>query len=507
MDLQTFALEKELESPVLHNVLPLCQLAKGLEEAGEFEVAEEALRPFWAGVSYRPHTAGLTIEAKAELLLRTGTLTGWLGAARQVSGSQELAKDLISEGSSLFESLGLAEKVAEARVNLAVCYWREGGLDEARVTLGLVLESLHESRSEQKLRALLTSAIVESAATRDRNALLIYKEATPLFEASTNHSLKARFHTSYATVLRGLGTSENREDYIDKALMEYTAASYHFEQAGHKRFQGRVENNVGFLFATLGRFSEAQEHLTRARSLLVSVDDKGGAATVEDSRAQAFLLEGKNDLAENSARSAVRLLTDGGEQTLLAEALTTYGKALARRNKLPKARATLDQAIEIAQTAGNLEGGGIAAVTAIEELNAHLSLNVLQEYYRTAEELLARSQNRSLRTRLGECARRVLATEFANINASVEASVKIAGLGRVPGGLPAGFSLDAEVLRYEGSLIRKALEESGGSVTRAARLLGVTHQGLAFILNGRHSDLLSIRTPVKKRRRSIIRDH
>jgi transcriptional regulator with GAF, ATPase, and Fis domain len=73
--------------------------------------------------------------------------------------------------------------------------------------------------------------------------------------------------------------------------------------------------------------------------------------------------------------------------------------------------------------------------------------------------------------------------------------------------MPSGISLDAEVLRYEGNLIRRALEESGGSVTRAARMLGVTHQGLAFILNGRHSDLLSIRTPVKKRRRSIIRHH
>jgi hypothetical protein len=35
----------------------------------------------------------------------------------------------------------------------------------------------------------------------------------------------------------------------------------------------------------------------------------------------------------------------------------------------------------------------------------------------------------------------------------------------------------------------------------------VTHQGLAFILNGRHSDLLAIRTPVKRRRKSIIRFH
>jgi DNA-binding NtrC family response regulator len=69
------------------------------------------------------------------------------------------------------------------------------------------------------------------------------------------------------------------------------------------------------------------------------------------------------------------------------------------------------------------------------------------------------------------------------------------------------LSLEEEVLKYEANLIRKALQQTGGSVTRAARLLGVTHQGLAFILNGRHSDLLAIRTPVKRRRKSIIRFH
>jgi tetratricopeptide (TPR) repeat protein len=497
MDLQTSVFEREANNPALDNVLPLCELAKGLEDAGEFELAEETLRPFWSGLPNPPNTSGLRGEAKAELLLRTGTLTGWLGSAKQISGSQEVAKDLISESAGLFESCGLEEKLAEARVNLAVCYWREGGLDEARVTLQLVLDNFHSNRNEQRLRALLTSAIVEAAAKRVRSALLIYKEAAPLFESSSNHSLKGRFHTSYATLLRSLGTSEHREDYIDNALLEYTAASYHFEQAGHKRFQGRVENNVGFLFATLGKFEEAQDHLTQARMLLVSVGDRGGAAGVEDSRAQVFLFEGKYDLAEGAARSAVRSLKQGGEQSRLAEALTTHGKALARLNRLPVARATLDQAIEIAQNAGHPEGGGIAAVTAIEELSDHLSVSVLQEYYRKAEELLTRSQDRSLERRLGECARRVLAAEFARVKVEVEGE----------GTMAPGFSLDAEVLRYEGSLIRKALEDSGGSVTRAARLLGVTHQGLAFILNGRHSDLLSIRTPVKKRRRSIIRHH
>lgn len=498
MDLQTSVFDTPTEFSVTDNVIPLCELARGLEEAGEFERAAEILQPFWKGLPDRPSTEGLNDEAKAELLLRAGTLTGWLGSAKQVSGAQEIAKDLISESAAIFESLGIVEKVAEARVDLSICYWREGALDEARVTLRSVFDTLGDRQSEQRLRAFLNSAIIEKVATRSHDALRIYAEASPLFERSSNHSLKGKFHNSHATLLRSLGTAEQREDYLDRALVEYVAASYHFEQAGNRRFQARVENNTGFLFASIGRFSEAQEHLTRARALHLSVGDHGGAAGAEDTRAQAFLLEGKYDQAERAARSAVRSLKRGGEQALLAEALTTHGKALARLKQAHVAKTTLDQAIEIAQTAGSPNAGGIAAVTAIEELKAYLSSNALEEYYRTAESLLSNSQDRSLMIRLGECARRVLAaTEKQAATGSSRTEVM----------MQPGFSLDAEVLRYEGSLIRKALEDSGGSVTRAARLLGVTHQGLAFILNGRHSDLLSIRTPVKRRRRSIIRYH
>jgi tetratricopeptide (TPR) repeat protein len=505
MDLQTSIFENQPDISVIDNVLPLCELAKSLEEAGEFERAAETLQPFWKGLPHRPETAELSDDCRAELLMRTGTLTGWLGSAKQVPGSQEIAKDLISESATLFESLGMTEKVAEARVYLSTCYWREGALDEARVTLRLVLDSLGEKSSEQRLRAILNLGIVEKGATRDRDALRIYTEAAPLFEQSPNHSLKGKFHNTYATVLKALGTAEQREDYIDRALVEFAAASFHFEQVGYRRFQARVENNVGFLFASIGRFSEAQEHLARARSLHLSVGDHGGAAGAEDTRAQAFLLEGKYDLAEKAARSAVRSLKRGGEQALLAEALTTHGKALARLKQSHVAKTTLDQAIEIARTAGTPNAGGIAAVTAIEELRAYLSVNALEEYYRTAETLLASSQDRSLVNRLGECARRVLAATANDAPLKRTTFGVTTSTSAVPAAMQPGFSLDAEVLRYEGNLIRKALEESGGSVTRAARLLGVTHQGLAFILNGRHSDLLSIRTPVKRRRRSIIR--
>jgi len=502
MELQTSVFEAHSDLMVADNVMPLCELARNLEEAGEFESAMETLKPFWKGPIERPDTRGLEDEPKAELLLRTGTLTGWLGSARQIPGAQEAAKDLVSESAAIFTALGLDEKVAEARVDLAICYWREGGLDEARVTLRHVLDTLGQTQSEQRLRALLNSAIVEKVATRDREALRIYREAAPLFDASPNHALKGKFHNSQATLLKGLGLSENREEYIDQALVEFAAASYHFEKAGHQRFQARVENNVGFLFASIGRFTEGQDHLSRARRLLLSLGDNGAAAGTDDTRAQAFLLEGRNQDAEKVARGAVQALRLGGEQTLLAEALTTHGKALARLDQFQPARASFDQALEIAQNAGDPDRGGIAAVSAIEELSGSLSDNVLQEYYRTAESLLSNSQNQGIRTRLGECARRVLASGATGADKPVAETQSVDAVS-----MQAGFSLDAEVLRYEGSLIRQALEASGGSVTRAARMLGVTHQGLAFILNGRHSDLLAIRTPVKRRRKSIIRYH
>jgi transcriptional regulator with PAS, ATPase and Fis domain len=70
-----------------------------------------------------------------------------------------------------------------------------------------------------------------------------------------------------------------------------------------------------------------------------------------------------------------------------------------------------------------------------------------------------------------------------------------------------GCSLAEEVLIYEKSLIRLALNQAQGSVTSAARLLGVKHQALSSMLNTRHKDLFDVRAPRKKRFRSIIRTH
>ena len=203
----------------------LCAQAKELEEAGKFEDARLALGEFWQRIGDRPKLEGLDEPVRAEMLLRVGALSGWIGSARQIPGAQEIAKDLISESSAIFEELGLTEKVAEAQVDLGICYWREGALDEASITFDDALQQLGDVVSEQRLRALLNKAVVEQVSSRSKEALRILSESEPLFETSSNHALRGKFHNEFATVLKNIGLAERREDYIDRALMQYTAAS------------------------------------------------------------------------------------------------------------------------------------------------------------------------------------------------------------------------------------------------------------------------------------------
>ncbi len=110
-----------------------CQLAKELEEVGNFEAAREAMGELWSRVGERPVLDGLDEATAAEVLLRAGVLTGWIGSTKQIEGAQETAKNFITESIPRFEALQNAEKVAEAQTEVGFCYWRQGSYNEARV--------------------------------------------------------------------------------------------------------------------------------------------------------------------------------------------------------------------------------------------------------------------------------------------------------------------------------------------------------------------------------------
>ncbi|HYE65714.1 MAG TPA: sigma 54-interacting transcriptional regulator, partial [Pyrinomonadaceae bacterium] len=156
---------------------------------------------------------------------------------------------------------------------------------------------------------------------------------------------------------------------------------------------------------------EAQQHLDRARRIFISLKDSGSVAQVDDTRARAFLAQGRNAEAERVVRASVSILENGDEYALLAEALTTHGTALARLGRYEEARRTLRCASEAAARAGDIEGAGRAELTLIEELDTHLNAEKMRAIYESADQLLANSRSPETLARLRRCARRVLAAE------------------------------------------------------------------------------------------------
>jgi len=279
-------------------------------------------------------------------------------------------------------------------------------------------------------------------------------------------------------------------------LIEYAAASFHFEQAGNERYLARVENNLGYLFFTIGRYNDAHQHLDRARLLFLELKDAGTVAQVDDTRARTLLAEGRTVEAERFARQAVKTLEKGGEQALLAEALTTHGTALARLGNYSRSKALLERAIEVAETAGDLEGSGRAKLSIIEELGEQTSARELATIYESAVDLLEQSQDPSAKKRLVSGARAVIdaltTAEDDQDSESKEHSWE-------------GFSFRQEVVKIERALIERALRDTGGSVTKASRLLGFKHhQSLIALINTRHKNLLNTRSAIRKRRHHIF---
>ena len=477
-----------------------CQIAADFEHRGQYESARDVLAELWQGIGERPALERLSELTAAEVLLRVGSLSGWLGSVGQIEGAQDAAKDLISESITRFQALGETTRAAAAQSELGFCYRRAGAYDEARVVYREALKGLADI-SEKELRAkiLLRLAIVESISGRYNDALRILTDETRLFEESTNKFLKGKFHNDLGCVLTNLSVAEHRPDYRDRAIIEYTAASHYFEEAEHTSYRASAEHNIGFLLYTIGRYEEAHQHLHSARRLFADVGNKGRIAQVDEASARVLLAQGKMRGAESAIREAVRALSKGGEQGLLAEALTTQGCILSKRGNFIESLHTLRRAADLAEQAGAVEDAGRALLSLIEEHADRLNEPELLEAYERANNLLKETQDTETIKRLRACSVRIVSARRASLSQRRQVRSLV--------DFWANFNLTERVHAYEARYVRRALIDGQGSVTRAARLLGLHHHGtLAAMLEegGRHKDLAHLRLPPETRRQSII---
>jgi tetratricopeptide (TPR) repeat protein len=482
---------KELDNPSLtdnERTLIRCQVAADLIHKGQYEAAREALGGLWLGVGQRPPLGSLTPTVAAEVLLSCGTLTRLLGNVRNVAGAQEWAKDMLSEAARTFRAQGITAKASGTQYELAMCYWWLGQHDEARVVLREALKPLTDADIELKAKILIRRTIVEIWDNKYYDALNILKEAEPVFE-SANDALKGRWHGQKGLVLRRLATAEGQPDYFDRAIIEYTAAIYHYEQARHERYCGINLNNIAFLLYKLSRYRDAHEHLDRAQLIFTKLKDPGILAQVDETRARVLVAEKKYRAADRIIASVIKVFEKGGESALLTDALTLQGVIWARLGGFDSSINILRHAIKVGHDSGSLVSAGHAALTLIEEHGATWRLpepELLRVYHR-ANVLLKGTQDAEDKERLLACAQIVIK--------------RLSGMQLHD----RNFTLHGAVHELEARLIEQALELEGGNITRTAERLGLKRQTLSQMLQARHKKLFGKRTPPEKRLKSIIK--
>jgi tetratricopeptide (TPR) repeat protein len=482
---------RQLDNPLLsegERVLLRCHAASDLIHRGQYEAAREALGKLWLGVGQRPPVSTLSPAVDAEVLLQCGTLTGWLGSVRNVSGAQEQAKDMLSEAARKFHAQGMLSKASEAQYELGMCYWRLGAYDEARLVMQEALKPLTDADLELKAKILIRRTLVEIWEHKYYDALNILREAEPVFE-SANDALKGRWHGQKGLVLRRLGTAEGQADYYDRAIIEYTAAIYHYEQARHERYCGINLNNIAFLLYKLGRYGEAHDYLDRAQLIFTKLKDPGILAQVDETRARVLVAEKRYRDAERIIAGVIKVFEQGGESALLADALSIQGVVWARLGAHNASINILREAMKVAQESGALAQAGHAALTLIEEhgTNWRLPQSEVRAIFGRASHFLKGSQDVEDKERLLACAEVVIK--------------RLSGMQLHD----RNFTFYGAVHELEAKLIEQALELEGGNVSRAAERLGLKRQTLSNMLRDRHKKLFKKRTPPVPRLKSIMK--
>lgn len=375
-----------------------CTIAREQIDSGNQDAACKVIGSRWTFGDW-PRLDGLNQQSCADLLFTAGELASYLANTTQIPRGQKHAEQLLNGSIALFEQLGLRRRAAEGRIELALCYYRQGLFDIGRSTLTRVLDQLSEESTELRGLALIRLATVERHSGRLKDALSKLLEAMPIVKLSGPWTT-ARCFLELASTYKDLAIAETLPSYSDQAKDFYLRALSEFEAVGHHRYVAVVENNLGFLLLGAGHFKEAEEYLLRSLKSFISFSDSVAAAQVNETLTRLYIETKRYELAEEMIQRAVKILERTDGEALLAEAITTSGLLAAKQRRYNDAKKSFEAAYNIAERCGDSEGAGRSLLMMLEELKDYL---VPEEKSKLLQELIAllgSTQQKTLKARV-----------------------------------------------------------------------------------------------------------
>jgi tetratricopeptide (TPR) repeat protein len=373
-----------------------CTIAREQIVVGNFEGARLAIER-WLPKSGWPKLDHLEPHTAADLLFTLGSLIGALSLIGRISRGIKRAETYLSGSISLLEQLGSKISAAEARIELARCYYREGLFDESREVLGVALLDLPTDQTELKSLCLSIYGCLDRDSGRLTESLARLRDASLI---ETGQLVTGFRHLQLATTLKELAISEAREDYYEEAINHFEQALYEFEAIGNHTNTAATENNFGYLLLSLGQFKESEAHLQRALNLFKCFSNDLRMAQVNETLSQLYLAMQDLPRAQEAIEKAVEALETTDGDAVLAEALITKGVISCRMKRYVEGRTSLESGYRVAERRGDSDSAVRAVVTLFEEIGDQLSNEETVELSSRLRRLSPRIQHVQLLRRL-----------------------------------------------------------------------------------------------------------
>lgn len=324
-------------------LLEIIEEAKNAELCRDFEGFQTALEPIWEDIEKDPDFDRYDAPVKAELLRLSGTLLTSSGRARNKRNYQERGKDLLTNSIEIFEDLGLNEKVAEARVILALCYWNTGEVIECKAILD---HAQAEFENDRRHPVFLQICI-------NRMKVLVwekeYEEARSLvnniaadMEYCPDMRLRVMYHNE-------AGIINWRLKQFDDSVFHYKKAIYFAEHINNQRGVAMHLNNLANTYRDMRLFESSHQHIDASIKIYEKIGDRGWLPHVYDTKAQLYFDEEKFFDSLYVIDKSIEIFLKGEDSSGLIEAYWTKTRTLLRLNKKEEALVIFNDLCRIAR--------------------------------------------------------------------------------------------------------------------------------------------------------------
>lgn len=312
-----------------------------LERSGNYEEALAELDDIWRDKSEFPQIEEFGKKEGAEILLRCGSLIGFVGQTNQIPNAQEQSKNILTTARKLFLELFDFENVAECENHLALSYTRSGEYAEAEVWLEESLGRKIPELSYSRIHSYLIKAMI----FQDTNK---FQDVVDLFDATRDKIWQFGDDYLLGSFCTNLGIAHRNLGNTTKALKYYAFAEKFHTKSGHRTYLGTISNNVAYIYISLKEYEKALNSVDKAIDIYREINDKNREGSSLDTKAEIYFARGNYTKALELIEESIKILEFGENFDFLLDSFSTKVRILVNTNKISDATFCLFRAVEIA---------------------------------------------------------------------------------------------------------------------------------------------------------------